>query len=119
MKANYDIQNAAWKKYAEFKPDDGLLSSFTETKGPVASAKPIEPTTPADLPVEIQSLKFATATLKAYGTKFVAPGWGYPSQYEIKFAASDPNVKAGKYFGTLAGKNTALAAAAVLATTDA
>lgn len=53
MKANYDIQNAAWKKYAEFKPDDGLLSSFTETKGPVASAKPIEPTTPADLPVEI------------------------------------------------------------------
>lgn len=74
------------------------------------SDKPWEPAQPSEMPAMLKTLKFSVTAEKAFGTTMTAPGWGFPSAYTISFGAA--NLKAGKYFGTLAG-NATLASAPV------
>lgn len=73
-------------------------------------AKPFSPSQPADIPASLNQL----VTYPGTGTKVAAlaktAGFGNVSQYEISWTAV--NLKAGKYFGTLAGLSTLTAAAA-------
>jgi len=73
-------------------------------------AKPFSPSQPADIPASLNQLVPYPGT----GTKVAAlaktAGFGNVSQYEISWTAV--NLKAGKYFGTLAGLSTLTGAAA-------
>ena len=73
-------------------------------------AKPFSPSQPADIPASLNQL----VTYPGTGTKVAAlaktAGFGNVSQYEISWTAV--NLKAGKYFGTLAGLSTLTGAAA-------
>merc|ERR1711957_164733 len=73
-------------------------------------AKPFSPSQPADIPASLNQLvPYVATSVKVHALAKTA-GFGNVSQYEISWAAINPN--AGKYFGTLAGLSTLTAAAA-------
>jgi len=72
-------------------------------------AKPFSPSQPADIPASLNQLVPYVSGTKVHALAKTA-GFGNVSQYEISWAALNPN--AGKYFGTLQGLSTIAAAAA-------